>query len=275
MTPQLYIKLSSQIARQTPELADYETQVIAANIRHLNAQPAVDAAQTVRDAAQAELDAVQALGAAAHAAMTQARADDTAAITASERAPAGSAEWDAAQSAHAEAFARLVAAAAEVERLAPLIETAQAALAEADTALQAAKAAQAVHTSERDALQKQADAIAASIAQCQADMDASGLALSQAEMDAIRNAPVVPKAVTRRQAKTVMELTPHPIHGDLWKAALATANAIPDAQTRIVTVNYLLESLNFEYPQVLSMAQGLLGMTSTQVDALFIAAAQL
>lgn len=82
----------------------------------------------------------------------------------------------------------------------------------------------------------------------------------------------VPQSVTRRQAKTIMELSPHPIHGDLWQAALAAANAILDNQTRIVTVNYLLESLKFERPQVLILASSLLGMTEEQVDALFIAA---
>ena len=71
-----------------------------------------------------------------------------------------------------------------------------------------------------------------------------------------------------------MELTPHPA-GNLWLAALAAAEAIPDAPTRIVTVNYLQESLHFEYPQVLQMANQLLGMTAAQVDQMFIAAAKL
>ena len=84
----------------------------------------------------------------------------------------------------------------------------------------------------------------------------------------------VPQQVTRRQAKTLMELTPHPA-GNLWQAALAAAEAIADAQTRIVTVNYLQESLHFEYPQVLTMAQSLLGMTAAQVDQMFIAADKL
>jgi hypothetical protein len=96
--------------------------------------------------------------------------------------------------------------------------------------------------------------------------------------EALRGIPLaggaVPQSVTRRQAKTIMELSPHPA-GNLWIAALAAANAIHDAQTRIVTVNYLLESLNFEYPTVLAMASQLLGMTATQVDALFVAAAKL
>lgn len=85
----------------------------------------------------------------------------------------------------------------------------------------------------------------------------------------------IPPSVTRRQAKTLMELTPHPEHGDLWQAALAAASAISDPTTRIVTVNYLKESLNFERPQVLVMASQLLGMTEAQVDQLFIAAATL
>jgi len=85
----------------------------------------------------------------------------------------------------------------------------------------------------------------------------------------------VPQQVTRRQAKTLMELTPNAAHGNLWQAALAAANAIPDAQTRVVTVNYLMESLHFEYPRVLAMASQLLGMTAPQVDAVFIAADKL
>lgn len=85
----------------------------------------------------------------------------------------------------------------------------------------------------------------------------------------------VPQSVPRRQAKTVMELTPHATHGDLWQAALAAANAIEDRAARIVTVNYLLESLYFEHPKVSQLAMGLLGMTQDQVDALFVAAANL
>lgn len=99
----------------------------------------------------------------------------------------------------------------------------------------------------------------------------------QAQLDAIHPPAVngVPQQVTRRQAKTLMELTPHPTAGNLWLAALAAAEAIADAQTRIVTVNYLMESLYFEYPRVLAMAQALLGMTAAQVDQMFIAADKL
>ncbi len=85
----------------------------------------------------------------------------------------------------------------------------------------------------------------------------------------------VPQQVTRRQAKTVMELTPNAEHGNLWAAALAAANGIPDAQARVVTVNYLQESLYFEYDKVVAMAGQLLGMAAPQVDAMFIAADKL
>lgn len=85
----------------------------------------------------------------------------------------------------------------------------------------------------------------------------------------------IPQQVTRRQAKTVMELTPNAEHGDLWLAALAAANNIPDAQAKVVTVNYLQESLYFEYDKVVAMAQQLLGMTEEQVAQMFVAAAKL
>ena len=83
----------------------------------------------------------------------------------------------------------------------------------------------------------------------------------------------VPVRVTRRQAKNVMELTPHPA-GNLWLAALAAAAAIPDAQARIVTTNYLTESLYFEREKVLALAVGLMGMTEAQVDQLMVAASK-
>ncbi len=85
----------------------------------------------------------------------------------------------------------------------------------------------------------------------------------------------IPQQVTRRQAKTVLELTPNAEHGNLWLAALAAANAIADAQTRIVTVNYLQESLYFEYPKVVVMAGQLLGMAEEQVAQMFVAASKL
>ena len=83
----------------------------------------------------------------------------------------------------------------------------------------------------------------------------------------------VPVRVTRRQAKNVMELTPHPA-GNLWLGALAAAAAIPDAQARIVTTNYLTESLYFEREKVQALAVGLMGMTEAQVDQLMIAASK-
>lgn len=85
----------------------------------------------------------------------------------------------------------------------------------------------------------------------------------------------VPQSLPRRQGKTIMELTPNAEHGNLWLAALAKAEAITDPQARVITVNYLKESLYFEYPKVVAMAQQLLGMTEDQVAQMFVAASKL
>ena len=84
----------------------------------------------------------------------------------------------------------------------------------------------------------------------------------------------VPQTVSKRQAKTLMELTAHPA-GNLWIAANEAAEAITDPAQRIITVNYLRDSQVYEYQRVLSMAQSLLGMTAEQVDQMFIAADKL
>lgn len=144
MTPQLYLKLSRQIARQQPELADYHAQIAAA-------QPAIDTAQTALDAAI--------FTAAASQAALEALQSDAASATAAD-------------------------AQAEIDRLAPLIESAQAtATADATTASTAQSALQAL-TGPRDVLQGHADAIAASIAACQAALVDTGETPTQAEVDA-------------------------------------------------------------------------------------------
>lgn len=84
----------------------------------------------------------------------------------------------------------------------------------------------------------------------------------------------VPVRVPRRQAKAILELTEHPVHGDLWKAALAAAASIPDRYTRIVATNYLTEALYFDREKVQEM-RGLLGMSAEQADALLIAASNI
>ena len=121
-------------------------------------------------------------------------------------------------------------------------------------------------TADKTAADTARDAALAQVAELQAQI---------AALQSATDVNGVPQSVPRRQAKTVMELTPHATHGDLWQAALAAANAIEDRATRIVTTNYLLESLYFEHPKVSQLAMGLLGMTQDQVDALFVAAAKL
>lgn len=86
----------------------------------------------------------------------------------------------------------------------------------------------------------------------------------------------VPTRVSRRQAKTVLELTP--FNGsNLWAVALAAAEATPDPVQRIMTVNYLTESIYYERssPVLSSFATDILGMTAEQIDTLFISAAAL
>jgi len=84
----------------------------------------------------------------------------------------------------------------------------------------------------------------------------------------------VPTRVSKRQAKTLMELTPHSTHGNLWNAALAAAGAIADPAARIVTTNYLVESQWYERDRVQAM-RSMLGMSAEQADQLLIAAAKL
>jgi len=77
MTPQLFVKLTSQIARQTPELADYEAEIADRNIKSLNLQPGIDAAQAALDDATATLQALQALQARPENAPEDWQAPDT------------------------------------------------------------------------------------------------------------------------------------------------------------------------------------------------------
>lgn len=72
MTPQLYIKLTQQIARQTPEAEALEAQALAL-------QPGIDSAQTWLDSCQASVDAAQ-------AALTEAQAVEGADTTAQQDA---------------------------------------------------------------------------------------------------------------------------------------------------------------------------------------------
>lgn len=131
-----------------------------------------------------------------------------------------------------------------------------------------------------DAQAAQINTLTADKAAVEADRDAALAQVADLQAQLAALAPPadingVPQSLPRRQAKTIMELTPNAAHGDLWQAALAAANAIEDRAARIVTLNYLLESLYFEHAKVSALALGLLGMTQNQVDQLFIAAAKL
>ena len=126
-----------------------------------------------------------------------------------------------------------------------------AAQAEADTA----RAALATVEAERDAAIAERDALIAA----NATVDADG----------------VPNQVTKRQGKTLMELTPNATHGNLWTAALAAIDAMTDATQRVVMRNYLIDSQVYERERVRQMATALFGMTPEQADQMMIAAAKL
>ena len=85
---------------------------------------------------------------------------------------------------------------------------------------------------------------------------------------------VVPEEISYRQAKTLMELTPNATHGNMWLAALAAAEAIPDPVQRIVVRNYIADSQVYERARVHGM-RSMLGMTSAQADQMMVAASKL
>jgi hypothetical protein len=88
--------------------------------------------------------------------------------------------------------------------------------------------------------------------------------------------PVVPREVTMRQARTVLLMTPHPTAGNMLAAVNAALAGIADPVQRG------LAELEWEYSSVVQRDRGMvvqlaagLGLTSQQLDQLFIAAAQI
>lgn len=84
----------------------------------------------------------------------------------------------------------------------------------------------------------------------------------------------VPAEVTKRQAKTLMELTPNATHGNMWLAALAAAEAIADPVQRVVVRNYIADSQVYERARVHGLCS-MLGMTTAQADQMMVAASKL
>lgn len=222
MTPQLYVKLSAQIARQTPEAEALEAQAAAL-------QPGIDSAQAWLDSCQASHDSA------------------TAALTAAQASPEGAPEdWQA-----------------------PDTAAQQAAVTAASITLESAKTDLAKAKAPQDVATAHAAQIRAAIAQCQAAIDAGGLVMTDAEMDAIRNAPVVPRAVTMRQARLAL------LGAGALAGVDAAINAMPEPTRSAARIEW-------EYSQEVQRHNGFvaalgpaLGMSSAQIDALFVAAAKL
>lgn len=212
MTPQLYVKLSGQIARQTPEAKALEAQALAL-------QPEIDSAQKWLDSCQFAADAAQAV-------LTEAQAVEGADTTEQQAA----------------------------------LTAAQATLETAKTDLAKAKAPQG----EASAHAKQ---IRAAIEQCQTAIDAGGLVMTAAEVAAIRDKPVVPAAVTMRQARLAL------LGAGALAGVDAAINAMPEPTRSAAKIEW-------EYSQEVQRHNGFvaalgpaLGMTDEQIDTLFIAAA--
>lgn len=214
MTPQLFVKLTQQIARQTPEAEALEAQAVAL-------QPGIDSAQAWVDSCQASVDSAQ-------AALTEANATEGADTTAQQEA-----------------------------------------LSAANTTLSTAKDDLAKAKAPQDVATAHAKQIRAQIAQCQAALDASGTTMTQAEIDAVLNAPVIPQSVTMRQARLAL----------LGAGKLAMVDAAIDSMPE---PNKSAARIEWEYSNEVQRHNGFvealgpaLGMTSAQIDALFVAAAKL
>ena len=147
--------------------------------------------------------------------------------------------------------------------------------ADALTALETANTAKAAAEAERDAAK--AEAQSAKDAQTAAE-SARDAAIAERDALIAQHATVdadgVPNQVTKRQGKTLMELTPHPA-GNLWTAALAAIDAMTDATQRVIMRNYLIDSQVYERERVRQMATALFGMTPEQADQMMVAAAKL
>lgn len=88
--------------------------------------------------------------------------------------------------------------------------------------------------------------------------------------------PAVPQEVARWQAKMVLMRTPSANGSNLWDELLAVRAGMPDGENSVLLDAALLEVLNWRRtsPTVEWAAQQL-GLSSAQVDELFIAAAAL
>lgn len=139
----------------------------------------------------------------------------------------------------------------------------------AQAALTAAQQAHAGPRSELDDVIARASPIRAAIAQCQALIDGSGISMTEAEMDAIRNAPVVPDRVTMRQARLAL------LGAGLLANVDTAINALPEPTKSAARIEWEYSGeVHRDRPFVQTLG-GALGLSSAQLDALFVAAAAL
>lgn len=90
------------------------------------------------------------------------------------------------------------------------------------------------------------------------------------------DAPRVPTEVARWQAKLVLMRTPGQNGANLWDELMAMRAAMPDSENAVLLDAALLEVLNWRRTSpTVEWAAKQLGLSSAQVDELFIAAAEL
>ncbi|TYK74391.1 hypothetical protein FSY45_19640 [Comamonas sp. Z1] len=89
-------------------------------------------------------------------------------------------------------------------------------------------------------------------------------------------APRVPSEVARWQAKLVLMRTQGQNGANLWEELMSMRTAIPDGENSVLLDAALLEVLNWRRTNpTVEWAAKQLGLSSAQVDELFIAAAAL
>lgn len=117
--------------------------------------------------------------------------------------------------------------------------------------------------------QSRVDALTAAIDQCTELIEGSGLNLSQAEIDAARAVMNVPERVTMRQARLAL------LGAGLLSSVNAAIDSLPEPAKSAALIEWEYSSEVWRNRPFVQQLGGALGLSSAQLDALFIQAATL
>jgi len=155
----------------------------------------------------------------------------------------------------------------------PAIDAAQSALDAIDAsdseAILSARAALQSLKGPQDERQARVDALTAAIDQCTELIEGSGLNLSQAEIDAARAVMNVPERVTMRQARLAL------LGAGLLSSVNAAIDSLPEPAKSAALIEWEYSSEVWRNRPFVQQLGGALGLSSAQLDALFIQAATL